>query len=578
MIRERYKIIKMNKGKICGALLFLSHLLTGQDTLQLLFERETSYQHFSGNALIIDSYGDTMLFSGGYSDAKQQAPIRPDHVFDIGSISKQFTAAAILTLVKEGKIDLHTPINEYLPKSSSKRWKKVTIHHLLTHSSGIPSLFQYGQGMDDIFPTKDPISIDSLIGFFRDKKLNFKPGNDYQYSNSGYVELAKIIENISGKDFGVFMNQEVFDRYGLKNTQFGPPSDTLTQPLVGYTQSLTGSAPSIHSSWTTGAGGVHSTISDLAKWVRIIQSEPFLSKELRELYLHPHQSKFGGHYGYGWEHTSREGAKIVQHDGATFGYISYLGFNPNGKELIILLTNQSHVSIEMIGKSSEYIKELSDKAWDVLHGKSIELLPEISHTEFTGTQTFQFENGYELTFQNKGDDLKVLGTDLYPPTRLGIHQPFNERGEKADCLRTISEMSWQKKFRKMSYCYDKEMRFVIKSGLFSIGFNMVTKHMGDLTGAKPFELTDRTGRFRLYGTDGTMDMVIYFNDEGLVQGIFEDGDVSDIQVKEMPIYPLGSNTFYLDGFPYGEHSAEIEVIDEGVVFKQFGREFKGRRR
>lgn len=544
-----------------------------------LFEREAHYQHFSGAVCIVRQGQPLLRFAAGYADSTLIEQLTTEHIFDIGSVSKQFTAAAILQLAHEKKIDLHAPINTYVGKWTSKRWKKVTIHHLLTHSSGIPSLFQSGQGLDDLWPSEQPISIDGLIEIFHGKKLLFRPGKKYRYSNSGYVLLAWIIEQVSDMSYAEYLKTSVFSPAGLFHTQFGAPSNMLAQPLTGYRDDRIQSAPAIHPSWAIGAGGIHSTVEDLAGWIDWIQSADFLNKSLRKQYLQPQVSKQGGSYAYGWEVIGRDSSRQIEHDGATFGYISYAGFRPISNDVVILLTNQTYPDLEMIDQSSIYIKSLAKKVWNNLDGEEIQLLPKpIRMDQWSGMEgTFEFDDGYQLSLQQTGDAMGLIAQGSYPPTRIGFHHPMEILSEKEERLKTVAEYSARRKYWNMASVFDKQMRFVIYSGLYSIGFKSITSGLGGIETAMPFEVDDRTGRFRLYGKDGAMDIIIYYNDENYIQGVFEDGQVPDVQEKQMLAYPVAKNRIWLDGFPYGEKSASLSLKEDQLIFEQFGRSFTAKR-
>ena len=209
------------KGLFITIALLSASWAFGQN-LENLIQREIDYQHFSG-CIQIKKEGQLIYERcAGYSDFEKLKENRIDLPFDIGSVSKQFTAAAILHLAESGQLEIDAPINRYLGRYASPEWEEVTVHHLLTHTSGIPSLFQSGQGIEAVMPSEDAISLGELISYFSEAELLFDPGEEYRYSNSGYVLLAAIIQNLSGSDYGDFMHNMLAE-YGLHQTTFGPP-------------------------------------------------------------------------------------------------------------------------------------------------------------------------------------------------------------------------------------------------------------------------------------------------------------------------------------------------------------------
>ncbi|MCR9250455.1 MAG: beta-lactamase family protein [bacterium] len=543
-----------------------------QDQLKQLFDVEANYEHFSGNALVIGKDQSDFKFSSGYANRETAEKITFEHSFDIGSLSKQFTAAGILHLAYDEKLSLNEPINTYLKELASKKWDDVTIHHLLSHTSGIPSLFQSGQGLDDILPDSTAVEIDELIYMFKDHKLRFKPGSEYSYSNSGYILLAKIIENISNKSFQEYLREHVFEKYGLLNTNFGQPIGLCAKPYTGYRSDLVEDRVDYHWSWTIGAGGVYSTMKDLQNWISIIQSDQFLTAELKELYLGKHIKKRGGYYGYGWEIATNDTGDIYQHDGVMFGYVTYLGFKPSTNELVILQSNQTHDSFTLIGQSYNYIIELKDKVWAHLNNESIEILPE-KKTQEIAEGSYCFPDGYQISIKDCGTHYQVSGIGNYSPSRLLFNQPFDDQSEKGEKLSAIARNVPLKKYWKIAWAFDGEMKFVIYSGLFRLGFGQVTSGLGEIKSSKPFYIGETSGKFRLYGENEILDMIIYFDEQGQVQGIFENGYYQFFNKMTLKAFPISENTLYLDGFPYGEMSAKIKIENDRLKFSQLGREF-----
>ncbi len=540
--------------------------LRGQ-SLQDLFERETSYQHFSGCIQVIKNGRTHFEYCAGNA-----SPGRPNELstaFDIGSVSKQFTAAAILTLVHEQKMGLADPINDYLGKYASERWEDVTIHHLLTHTSGIPSLFQSGQGLKMVMPKKEPVSLDELINYFSDVKLLFDPGEEYRYSNSGYILLATIIEHVTAQKYGTYI-QKMAMSYGLNQTTFGP-SDNYAKPYYGYRADL---RPGVdyHKSWTFGAGGIHSTVADLAKWTHVIQSDEFLSAELRQEYIKPHTRRGGGkYYAYGWE--VNEEAGTVSHDGMNFGYVAYLGFKPEQHTSIAILTNQSYESLTLTGASAAYIEELQTKVWKILESETIEMAPAISSDECI-QGTYQFDDGYQLTITKMDTAYQIIGQGSYAPTRKVFQHAVTGTSKKVEALNAVAYAVKKDRFWGMGAVCDSQMKIAIYTGLFSWGFGQVTADLGEILEVVPYQIGEQTGLIRLTGEHEILDVIIYFNAEDEVQGIFEHGFYQSFDNKEMIAFPIATNQLYLDGFPYGEKSAWIEMDEKKLTLQQEGRVFE----
>ncbi|MEM8523357.1 MAG: serine hydrolase domain-containing protein [Bacteroidota bacterium] len=388
--------------KLSTAILFLifTYCLFGQRNQAITHLMDTYAQHnrLSGVALV--QQDNAIIFAEAYGCANYENSTLNEvpTIFNIGSISKQFTAAAILHLVQEGKIDLSLSINSYLGKYSAKHWKKISVHHLLSHTSGIPSLLQSGQGLDDVFPEERAVSLAELIGYFRDLKLISKSGKKYNYNNSGYVLLAAIIEEISGQSYGDFM-KGLFEQYGLESTSHGiNENQDLAFPYYGYTESQRKLAPKYHPSWFIGAGSIYSSITDLAKWNQTIHSDTFLNADLRKRYFQKHEeSDNGRYYAYGWEIMEREDKTCIHHDGTTFGYTCDLLYEPTTKILSIILTNQTHESLYELGKSEAFVRATNLELMQIMQGKNVETLPVLSnHPPNIQEGVYTFTGNYQL--------------------------------------------------------------------------------------------------------------------------------------------------------------------------------------
>lgn len=532
--------------------------------LKKLYNREASYQHFNGVALI--KQADSVVFKKSYGNKDRENPIELNTRFDIGSLTKQFTAAAILHLVQKDKLKLRDPVNKHLGSHASDRWKKVTIHQLLTHTSGVPSLYQTEQGLEIFFPKETAIALEDLIARFKDAKLLFSPGEEFSYSNSGYVLLATIIEQVSGLTYEDYM-ENMFDKYGLNSTSF--TRDThAANPFYGYRNDLLKPAPIYHRSWLKGAGGVYSTVDDLSKWVYVITSEEFLDDDLRESFLKSHTN---AGYGYGWQFEQDH----IQHDGGNAGFISFLSFNPNTQDHIVILTNRSFEDIRMFGKSADYVRELVSKTWASMDGEAVDVLPAIKSGQLT---TGGYLVGEEIVEVEKNDTSLVVSASSTYPSRMIFNTPLNGEDDQTLKMIEIAKLLQKGKYWSLASHCDGEMKFVMYSGLMSVGMRMMKKQVGKMTQIIPYYVEEGHGLLRMKGTEGILDLIVYFDEEDKIQGIFEDGNYDIDRQMEMLAYPIGNNLYYLDGLPYGEKSATLKIMDEKIVFYQLDRSVTGTRK
>lgn len=549
--------------KTLSIVLFVT-TISSNAQLKKLFDRESLYGHFSGAVLVEKK--DSILFEYSNGEASETNPITQSTTFDIGSITKQFTAAAILHLVQEGKLDLQDLINPLLCEHANDKWDKVTVHQLLTHTSGIPSLYQTEQGLEIFFPEARVVERGDLLSRFKDGKLLFSPGEEFSYSNSGYILLAVIIEKLSGEQYENYM-LDMFETYGLNETFF-QPNETSALPYYGYRKDLIREAKKNHSSWYVGCGGIYSTVNDLCHWIDVISSDSFLTSDLRDKYLKAHTSKG---YGYGWVHTDG----MIYHDGGNSGFISQLSFNPETNEKVIILTNRSFEPVHMFDKSASYVKELVDKCWASLNGEEIEVLPNIKAlNELNLEEISPYEQGIRI---EKNDTSVLVLMNGKNPGRILYNSPLFGSNELEAKMVDIAEYLEKKKYWSLAKYCDGEMKFVCYSGMMSIGMRMLKKQIGGSDQFIPYYVEQGHGLIRMKGPDGILDLVVYFDEEGDVQGIFEHGYSTVDSELAMVAYPIGNSFYYLDGLPYGEKSATLKITPNEFTVYQIKRSISFKR-
>lgn len=303
---------------------------------------------FNGAALVAED--GRAIYSRGFGEAVMEfdVPNGPDTRFRIGSVTKQFTAAIVLQLVEEGRIDLQAPITDYLPDYPPTQGDRVTIHHLLTHTSGIPSYTDLPGFMEG--PVREPfIPSDSLLPVFWEMDLEFEPGSRWSYNNSGYHILGVIIERVTGESYDRVLRERILEPMGLRNTGYDHNADVVEKRALGYVRVPGGfqHAPYLDSSVPFAAGMMYSTVGDLLIWDQALYGQGlFRNPETKALYFTPHvamSTPEGPHYAYGWMiHDVVVGADtvpVVEHGGGIFGFTTGFWRLPEERRTIILIDN-----------------------------------------------------------------------------------------------------------------------------------------------------------------------------------------------------------------------------------------------
>lgn len=303
------------------------------------------YGQFNGSVLVADN-GKVVYKKGvGLANMEWKVPNAPDTKFRLGSITKQFTSTLILQLVEQGKIKLDGKLIDYLPDYRKDTGAKVTIHHLLSHTSGIPSYTSLPGFFANV--SRNPFTVDEFIKKYASGDLEFEPGAKFVYNNSGYFLLGAIIEKVTGKPYEQVLKENIFDPVGMKSSGYDHWKTIIDKRATGYTTTPRGyeTAPYLDMSIPYAAGSLYSTVEDLYLWDQALYSEKILSAKSKDLMFTPNLSNYG--YGFVMRKATlapptKLEVPIIQHGGGINGFNTTLVRMVNEKRLIILLDNAEH--------------------------------------------------------------------------------------------------------------------------------------------------------------------------------------------------------------------------------------------
>ena len=303
-----------------------------------------------GISVLVAKDGKIIYEKGyGYADLEHKTKISPQTKFRIGSITKQFIASAILKLQEEGRLSINDKLSKYFP--DFPRGGEVSVHQLLTHTSGIHSFTNKETFFADVVK---PITNDGLLNYFKNDEYDFNPGERYQYNNSGYFLLGLIIEKITGDNYGNYLKKTFFDPIGMTNTGVYSTRVKLTNEALGYEKvnDTYKRALNWNMDWAGGAGSLYSTTEDLFKWNEAVFNNKVLKPESMKAAFTPvvlnNGSKPPGvEYGYGWGLGEYRGTNNVSHSGGLHGFISQLMRVPKENMTVVLLTNVIPPQVEI---------------------------------------------------------------------------------------------------------------------------------------------------------------------------------------------------------------------------------------
>jgi CubicO group peptidase (beta-lactamase class C family) len=296
----------------------------------------------------------TILFhhAAGLADQEEQRPNRIDTRFNLASLSKMFTAVALLQLVEQGKLALGDPVSRYLPAYPRAIAGRVTIHHLLTHTSGLGHYWSKQVGIEGYAAVRTQLrTVEDYFPLFQDEPLAFEPGKHFQYSNAGFVVLGAILERASGQEYWTYVREQVFEPAAMQQTAAFELEHPALNQAMGYTRlnrqnerEAGPRRPNVDATFIKGnpAGFAVSTVGDLFKFGRAIRSHRLLSPASTDLLLtgkvawplHP-----GVSYAYGWQNRQINGQRIVGHGGSGVGISTQFDLYLDGGFTVVILAN-----------------------------------------------------------------------------------------------------------------------------------------------------------------------------------------------------------------------------------------------
>lgn len=274
----------------------------------------------------------------GMANLEFDINMKPEFIFEIGSMTKQFTAVSILMLAEQGKLKLNDEITKFIPDYPTNG-NRITIHHLLTHTSGIKD-FTSMKSIKNI--ARSDLSPKELIDFFKNEPVNFKPGEQFKYCNSGYVLLGYIIEIASGQTYQEFVNQNIFEKIGMMNTHYASHERIIKNRVSGY-RDKEGIVNAAYISFSIpyASGSIMSNVDDMLKWQNAIDTNILLNSNTTEKVFTNYKLNNGDKidYGYGWHIKELNGKLVREHGGSIFGFKSMGVYEPTKQIYVIGLSN-----------------------------------------------------------------------------------------------------------------------------------------------------------------------------------------------------------------------------------------------
>ena len=380
-----------------------------QEKIATLVSAYSKQQLFNGSVLVARQ--GTVIYQGGtgLQNAASRTPNTADGIFQIGSVTKQFTAAIIMQLQQEGRLSVHDRLDKYLP--GIPNGKKITIENLLTHTSGLHNYTD-----DTSFMKGDlqkPYNVAALTTRFSSYAPDFEPGTNWAYSNTGYYLLGRVIEKVTGQPYEKVVRARIFTPLGMSHSGFDFTHLADANKTQAYFQlTENGSVPAfiVDSTIAYSAGAIYSTVGDLYKWERSIYTNKILSPASWATVFTPYRHN----YGYGWDIDTLYGRTAISHGGAIPGYQSYILRIPSDELAVIVIDNSSKPQDALAHSLAALVL---GQPYVVPGAATETTVPEAILKQYVGV--YELAPTFSITITLEGGGLKAQATgqqafDLYP--------------------------------------------------------------------------------------------------------------------------------------------------------------------
>ncbi|HZI18188.1 MAG TPA: serine hydrolase [Pyrinomonadaceae bacterium] len=355
---------------------------------------------FSGAVLVARDGKPVFVSAYGTADAENDVPLTPQHKFRLGSITKQFTAAAVMLLQERGKLSVQDPVCKHVAPCP-EAWRPVTLHHLLTHTSGVPSF----TSLPDYKKTEPlPSPVESTLARFRDLPLEFAPGESFNYSNSGYVLLGHVIERVSGKPYAEFVRQEIFAPLGMNDSGYDDPSRVVKRRARGYTfdGDELRNAPFLDMTIPHAAGALYSTVGDLLLWDQALYTEKLLPRRAVEQMFTPARNG----YAYGWASTRLFDRPLVTHNGGINGFTTNIMRFTGDRVTVVVLSNVESPHTDRVARDLAAV--VFGQPYRVPAERAVAKVDPKLYDDYAGE--YQLAPAFSITITREGDRLFAQAT------------------------------------------------------------------------------------------------------------------------------------------------------------------------
>ncbi|HAM10278.1 MAG: hypothetical protein A2X04_01650 [Bacteroidetes bacterium GWF2_41_9] len=531
-----------------------------------------AYNRFNGSVLVARNGEIVFQQNYGFADRENKYPVKESSLFNLASVTKVFTATAILKLHEDGKLSIYDKVDKYIPGFINDNTDSLTLINLLNHTSGMSANLAQTDNSSNhgkiVVSDSEIVTTDQLISRFRDTNLNSRPGEKFNYNNYGYLLLGYIIEKVTGMDYLDYLNKDIFSVAGMTNTfgqRFLPE-----QPVNGYigigTTNIMPVKEDMFPGWLIGAAGLYSSVSDLHKFLEAILSQRLLNEETLNLMLDTCFviNKGNKLWTAGWEKNVLDGVNLYSHGGSIKGFSTRIGFVPEENISIVILSNLVKDKSQDGPSSVNYswVDEITEDIVRIMKGKNVAYLPMPAkkHGNLkTGSYLLDDVNFINITSRK---DSLFLETDNQGNITLFNYNLYKEitdlSSEYEVCKIFVSYITSGdlKDFGKYADDKMKKAAFDEKGNVATIDFwNYIVSKAGKCSSVSIYNKDEQNGS-KNYSLAFHLDkaevlMQLSFNDNSQINGFYILKVFPKCDIHTVKLIPTGKNEYFVNGYSYG---------------------------
>ncbi len=525
-----------------------------------------AYNRFWGNILVAQNGKIIFQQSYGYADKERDIKNDSSTLFNLASVTKPITAAAIFKLHDEGRLSVFDRVDKYVPGFINDETDSITIINLLNHTSGVVT---HPEG--SALSQHEPVTLEQMISLFRDTKLKSRPGTSFEYNNFGYIFLAYIIEKVTGMDYYEYLNIALFQEAGMTHTypQLNLPGTGATGHVGIGTPNNHPTRSQAHPSWYKGAAGIYSTSGDLLRFLEAVFSSQLFSEPTLELMLDScvHTHKGNILCTPGWQKNGIDGWDWYSHGGSIEGFSSRIGYVPEENISIVILSNLVR-DFRYEGISSvnfSFVDEIAENIISILHGKTVTCLPVPKgkpDQKLSGEYKLDDTHLINLSFR---DDSLFLTTGINGDFTLfdyHLNREINDTSGDYKICKIFSSSLETNHFDGFEKYATEQMQQAVFNEEHINGITNFWQSMPSRAGkylssniydrhVQPGH-TDYSLAFHFEEAEVTMQ--ISFNEQGLINGFYILKLMPRCHIKTVNLIPTGRHEYFVDGYRYGGYS------------------------